>query len=114
VRTSLRLTGLRQQYASIYNGYNYAATGAALEARQGITDRFTAAVSAGYSSLDFTPVSRGLVGYSGDYYTARISLEAKIVRHLNAQIFYQFLSSRSQVSAGVNDDQTGVQLTLSF
>jgi hypothetical protein len=114
VRTSLRLTGLRQQYASIYNGYNYAATGAALEARQGITDRFTAAVSAGYYGLDFTPTHSGLIQYSGDYYIARFSLEAKIVRHLNARVFYQFLSSHTQVSAAINDDQTGVQLTLSF
>ena len=96
---TLRLTGSRQQYASIYNGYNYASTGAALEVRQGITDRFTASLSAGYYSLDFTPVSSGLTKYTGDYYTARISLEAKIVRHLTGQIFYQLLSSHSQTSA---------------
>jgi hypothetical protein len=113
-RTSFRLTGSRQQYASIYNGYNYASTGAILELRQGVTDRFTAALTTGYYGLDFTPVSKGLINYTADYYIARISLEAKIVRHLNGQIFYQFLTSRPQVSAGVNDDQTGVQLTLSF
>ncbi len=114
VRTTLRLTGARQQYASIFNGYNYASTGAALEVRQGITDRFTAAVSAGYYSIDYTGISKGLMNYTGDYYIARISLEAKIVRHLTGQIYYQLLSSRSQASAAVNDDRTGVQLTLSY
>ena len=114
VRTTLRLTGSRQQYASIYNGYNYASTGAALEVRQGITDRFAAALSAGYYSIDYTGVSKGLANYAGDYYTARLGLDAIIVRHLTGQVFYQFLSSRSQAGAAVNDDQTGVQLTLSF
>jgi hypothetical protein len=114
VRTTLRLTGSRQQYASIINDYNYASTGAALEIRQGITDRFTAAISAGYYSLDYLPIGKGVASYTGDYYTARMSLDAKIVRHLTAQIFCQLLSNRSQASAAVNDDQTGVQLTLSF
>jgi hypothetical protein len=113
-RTWLRLTGSRQQSASIINGYNYASTGAAWEVRQGITDRFTAAVSAGYYSLDFTPIRSASAQYTQSYYTARISLEAKMVRHLTGQIFYQLISSHYQASAGINDDQTGVQLTLSF
>ena len=113
-RTTLRLTASRQQYASINNGYNYAATGAGLEVRQGITDRFIAALSSGYYSEDFTGLSRGTISYTGDYYIARISLEAKIVRHLKGQIFYQLISSRAQTSSVVNDNQTGVQLTLSY
>jgi hypothetical protein len=113
-RTSLRLTGSEQQYAAIYNGYNYASTGAALEIRQGMTDRFTAGLSAGYYSLDFTPARSALKEYAEDYYIVRISLEAKIVRHLNGQVFYQFLNSHTQTSHLLNDDQAGVQLTLSF
>jgi len=113
-RTTLRLSGARQQYASINNGYNYTSTGAALELRQGITDRFTAALSTGYYSDDYTPVSSALTKYTGDYYLARISLDAKIIRHLKGQLYYQFLSSSSQNSAAVSDNQTGVQLTLSF
>jgi hypothetical protein len=113
-RTTLRLTGSRQQNASIINGYNYASTGAALELRQGITDRFTAEASAGYYSLDFTPIRSASAQYTQDYYIARISLDAKIVRHLTGQIFYQLVSSRAQASAAINDNQTGVQLTLSF
>ena len=113
-RTSLRLTGSRQQYASIYNGYNYTSTGARLELRQGITDRFTAALSAGYYSLDFTPITSALTEYTGDYYTARISLDAKIARHLTGQIFYQFVSSQSQVNGNFNDNQAGIRLNMSF
>ena len=74
VRTTLSLTGSRQQYASILNNYNYASTGATLGVQQGITDRFTAALSAGYYSIDYLPISKGLASYTGDYYIARISL----------------------------------------
>ena len=101
----------------ICNGYNYTSTGATLEVWQGITDRFAAILSVGYYALDYAPVSGalGLVKYSGDYYVARIGLDAKIVRHLTGQVFYQLQSSRSKVSGDIgNDNQTGVQLTLSF
>jgi hypothetical protein len=113
-RTSLRLSGSRQVYAAIFSGYNYSITGAALEVRQGITDRFTATLSAGYYSIDYTPITRALTEYTGDYYIARISLEAKLLRHLTGQIFYQLISSHSQISAGIDDNQAGVQLTESF
>jgi hypothetical protein len=55
-----------------------------------------------------------LTEYTGDYYIARISLEAKLLRHLTGQIFYQLISSHSQISAGIDDNQAGVQLTESF
>jgi hypothetical protein len=113
-RTSLRLTGYRQQYASILNNYYYTSTGATLGVRQGITDRFTANLSVGYYTLDYTPSSGVLVKYTDDYYTARISLEAKIIRHLNGQIFYQLISRQSQAGGDINDHQAGVQLTLSY
>ena len=114
-RTSLRLGGLRQQYASIFNGYNYSTTGATLELRQEITDRYTASVTGGYYSLDFTAANSGVMPYTGDYYLARMSFDAKIVRHLDCQIFYQYLSSKSQINSGsVSDDQTGIQLNLTY
>jgi hypothetical protein len=113
-RTSLRLTGYRQQYASILNNYYYTSTGATLGLQQGITDRFTANLSVGYYTLDYTPSSGVLVKYTDDYYTARIGLEAKIIRHLTGQIFYQLISRQSQVSGDINENQAGVQLTLSY
>jgi hypothetical protein len=113
-RTSLRLTGYRQQYASILNNYYYTSTGATLGVRQGITDRFTANLSVGYYTLDYTPSSGVLVKYTDDYYTARVSLEAKIIRHLNGQIFYQLISRQSPAAGNINDHQAGVQLTLSY
>ncbi len=114
VRTTLRLGGFRQLYASIFNGYNYTATGASLELRQGITERFTASVSGGYFDLDFTPISTGVASYTGEYHFGRASLDAKIVRHLTGQIFYQYLASQTQGTGHVTDNQTGVQLTLSY
>jgi hypothetical protein len=114
VRTTLRLTGFRQQYASIFNGYNYISTGASVDLRQGITERFTADFSVGYYDLDYLPTIRGPTQYTGDYYIVRGSLEAKIVRHLTGQVFFQYLYSESQINSSVNDNQTGVQLTLSY
>jgi hypothetical protein len=118
-RTTLRLTGSRQLSAANFNGYNYDTTGATLEVSQGITDRFTANLSVGYYTVDYTPVTAGLVKYTDDYYTARIGLDAKIVRHLNGQIFYQLISSQtsgsqSSVNGDTKDNQAGVQMTLSF
>jgi hypothetical protein len=113
-RTSLRLNGFRQQFAAIYNGYNYATTGATLEVRQGITDRFTTVLSMGYYSIDYTPILSTLKKYTGNYYVASVSLDAKIVRHLSSQIFYQRVSGQSQINPDVNDDQVGIQLNLSF
>jgi hypothetical protein len=114
LRSTLRLSGFRQQYASIFNNYNYTTTGASLEARQGITDRFTAVLSVGYYSLDFTPVARGVSAYTGDYYIGRIALDAKIVRHLTGELYYQYLNSKSQASSTIGDNQIGLQLVLSY
>jgi hypothetical protein len=113
-RTALRLTGYRQQNASIFNGYNYTSTGATLSLRQGITDRYTADLSVGYYTLDYAPTSGALVKYTDEYYTARIGLEAKIIRHLTGKIFYQLISRLSGVGGGINDNQAGVQLILSY
>ncbi|MGA3179121.1 MAG: hypothetical protein ABSF38_02120 [Verrucomicrobiota bacterium] len=113
-RTLLSLTGYRQQYASIYNGFNYASTGATLGVRQGITDRFSAGVSAGYYDLDFTSVSGPSSTHSDGYYTARMSLDTKIARHLTSQIFYQWTDRQSQYDGDMNENQAGVQLILSY
>jgi hypothetical protein len=112
--TTLRLTGYRQLYASIFNGYNYASTGATLEVRHGFTDRFSAALSAGYYSLEYTRVTGPLITHTDGYYSARISLDAKIIPHLTGQIFCQWLSRQSQFNGSLNDEQAGAQLTLGF
>jgi hypothetical protein len=115
-RTTLNLTGSRQQYASDFNGYNYASTGVTLGVSQGITDRFTASLSLSYYILDYTPVTTGggLVKYTDDYYTARIGFDAKIIRHLTGQIFYQWISEQAETGGNTRDNQAGVQMTLSF
>ncbi len=113
-RTTVSLTGYRQQNASIFNGYNYTVTGAALSLSQGITDRFTAEASVGYSILDYAPITSALANYTDDYISARIGLEAKILRHLNGQIYYNLISIQSPVGGDRNDNQIGVNLTLSY
>ena len=113
-RTTVSLTGYRQQNASIFNGYNYTVTGAALSLSQGITDRFTAEASVGYSIQDFAPITGALANYTDDYITTRLSLEAKILRHLNGQVFYQLLNRQSQVGGNISGNQIGVNLTLSY
>ena len=113
-RTSVSLTGYRQQNASILNGYNYTSTGATLGISQGITDRFTAGVSVGYYVLDYQSVTRALADHSDDYYTARFSLDANILRHLVGQIYYNLASVQSAVGGDRNDNQVGVNLTWSY
>jgi hypothetical protein len=113
-RTSVGLTGYRRQYASIFNGYNYSSTGATLAFEQGITDRWKVSLSVGYYDLGYLPTISGQAALSEDYYTARIGLDAKIIRHMSGQVFYQWLSRRSQQNGILEDDQAGVQVTLSF
>jgi len=112
--TRLLLTGYRQQYAAIFNGYNYAASGASLEVRQGITDRFTVSLSGGYYGLQYSSASVPVITHTDGYSTARLSLQAKIVRHLNGQIFCQWVSRQSQFNGDLSDDQAGVQVSLSY
>ena len=113
-RTTVSLTGYRQQSASILNGYNYDSTGATLSFSQGITDRFTAGVSIGYYTLDYKAVTGAVANYSDDYYTAGFNLQAKIVRHLTGQISYNLTRLQSPVNGSINDNQISVNLTLSY
>jgi hypothetical protein len=113
-RTTLVLTGFRQQYASIINGYTYSSLGATLAVRQGVTDRFTVLLEGGYYDIDYTPITRGVVDFSEDYFTARLGLEAKISHRLQGQVFYQLLNAQSQVRGNLSDTQAGLQVTLNF
>ena len=113
-RTTVSLTGYRQQNASILNGYNYTSTGANLGVSQGITDRFTADVSAGYYILDFQSINNARANYSENYYTAHFGLQAKIVRHLTSQIYYDLTGIQRSVGGDINDNKIGVNVTLSY
>jgi hypothetical protein len=115
-RTTLNLTGSRQQYASIYSGYYYTSTGAKLGISQGITDRFMAAFNVGYYNLDYTPATpaTGLAKYTDDYWNARLGFQAKLGKYLVGQIFYQWFYDQRPTGGNVTDNQAGVQLTLGF
>ena len=113
-RTTVSLTGYRQPSAAIYNGYNYISTGATLGVSQGITDRFTAMASVGYYTLDYESVTRTVANYTDDYYTARISLDAKILRHLVGQVYYALVNVQSATGGDRDDNQIGVNFTLAY
>jgi len=113
-RTSLRLAGYRQLYAAVFDGYNYTMTGVTLDVQQGITDRFTADLGLGYNSVSFVAVNNPSTTHPEGYYSARITLNAKIVSHLKGQVFYQMLNRQSQVDGSLNDNQAGVQFAWSF
>lgn len=114
-RTSLNLTGYRQNNSSIFNGYNYSSTGVTLGVSQGITDRFTASLSVSYYILDYSPTAAALTKYSTDYYTGRVGLEAKIIKHLNGSVYYQILNEQTSAGTGsIRDNQVGVQFTLRY
>jgi hypothetical protein len=113
-RTTVSLTGYEQQNASIFNGYNYTSTGANLGVSQGITDRFSADVSVGYYVIDYKAITSARANYSDDYYTAHFGLQAKIVRHLTGQVYYNLTSLQSSGSGDRNDNKIGVNVTLSY
>lgn len=114
VRTTLSVTGSRQQYASILNGYYYSSTGINLNLRQDITDRFTAEAHVGYVFSDNTSINNGVASYTENYYTAGLGLEAKIIRHLTGKISYQWQNRQSQNNGDANENQISAQLTLSY
>jgi hypothetical protein len=113
-RTTVRLTGYRQQYSAIFNGDYYISTGATMDLRQGVTERFTVDVSIGFFAQDNTPITIVSPSYTDDYYSARIGLEAKIIWHLNGDIYYQRVSRLSQTGGDINDNQAGLQFNLSY
>ncbi len=113
-RTTISLTGYEQQNAQVFNGYNYASTGVNLDVSQGITDRFTADVSVGYYILDFQSTTPALANYSENYYTAHVGLQAKIIRHLTGQVYYNLTTIQPPGSGDINDNQIGVNVTLSY
>jgi hypothetical protein len=114
VRTTLGLTGYRHQIASIYNGYYYTSTGALLTLRQEITDYCTINLSAGYYSLDYTPINAVGADHTDDFYTARIDVDFKIASHLFGEVFYQVLSRSSGFDGNIADNQVGARLTCKF
>ncbi len=113
-RTTISLSGYGQQNAQIFNGYNYTSTGINLGVSQGITDRFTANVSVGYFVIDYKAITSARANYSDDYYTAHVGLQAKIVRHLTGQVYYDLISIQRSASGDINDNKIGVNLTLSY
>jgi hypothetical protein len=113
-RAWLRIGGFRQQYAAIFNGYNYATTAATIEFRQGITDRLTAELSLGFYSIDYAAILAPSESHTDGDYLARISVDARLAHFLNARVYYQFLNRQSGFNGDLADNQAGLQLALSF
>lgn len=113
-RTTVRLTGYRQQFSSIFNGYYYINTGATLDLRQGITERFVVDASVGFFAQDNIPITIASPSHTDDYYIARIGLEAKIIWHLAGNVYYQRVSRLSQTDGNINDNQVGLQVSVSY
>jgi hypothetical protein len=114
-RTTLAVVASRQQIASIYNGYYYADTGAAISLRQEIVRYCAVNLSTGYHDLNYTPTDNH-VGpqYSDSYYDARISVEFNIATHFSGQIYYRVLNLASELYGNVDDQQVGARLTYRF
>jgi hypothetical protein len=113
-RTTVSLTGSRQQSASILNGSYSSTTGVFLGLQQGITDRFTVDANVGYYFSYYTPIDSIQSTYTENFYAAGLGLEAKIIRHLTSKISYQWQNRESEHAGNVNDNQINAQLTLSY
>ena len=81
--------------------------------RLALNDRVNTTLSLGYYILDYAPAARGglLTARSDDYVSVRASVDVKITRHLDGQVFYQFRSRLSKTSGDILNSQTGVQLS---
>jgi hypothetical protein len=113
-RTWLRVSGMRQPSAAIFDGYNFVNTGATFEFRQGITDRFTIALSLGYDDVSYTGVAAPSSTHNDSFVIPRIEADAKIYRHVTGLVFYQLISRGSQYLGNLTDDTAGVQVNLAF
>ena len=70
--------------------------------------------SVGYYTLDYESVTRTVANYTDDYYTGRISLDARILRHLVGQVYYAVTHIQSAIGSDRDDNQIGVNLTLAY
>jgi hypothetical protein len=114
--TDIRLGAGRNQYASLNRGYYYTSTGAYLNVRRGITGRFAIQGNLAYFHNENEPSTQAsLNSFTSDYYSAQISADVNLVRHLNAEIYYLFRGGGLFVNYNtLQDNQCGLQIKWTF
>ncbi len=113
--TTLSLTGYRQDYASVYSGYDYLLTGVSAGISRRFWDRYFASLGLSYNNYAYQANATTLsAGLSDNYFSVNAGLEMKVTKHLQARLFYQFRTWESNQSAGWSDNQVGTQITLSY
>ena len=114
-RTSFRLGVFRQQYPSLQSGQGYTETGGNFSLRRDFTDRFGILGVVSYYWSDFNSTSSGgKVSPSSDYYSLRLAGDLHLLKHLDAEAFYQFRGSGLAQGRRVQDNQCGLQFALHY
>jgi len=116
-RTSFTLKFGRQQFPSLYNGYYYTSTGGELIFRKYFTDRFSLQSDLAYYESEYSPTSKGTVNNrnSSDYYAVKIAGKVRLLKYLEAELFYLFRGSGiSQNYDSLQENQVGLQLEARY
>lgn len=98
VATTFTLEGYRQETPAFSGDYNYVALGFTLSARQQLLGRMSAALAAGYESVDYVRLTSGISNdRADDYYLIRASLQYDFNRHLSSTLFWIYRQDASNI-----------------
>lgn len=114
-RTALSLSGYGREYATIVNGTYTTSTGVSLGVSQGVSERLTINFTGSYFLLDYTPFQNTSAAITDGYYEVRTGVQAKLVRHLTGELFYQWLNQQPEhAGGGFTENQVGVRLAWAW
>jgi len=115
-RLYLRMGVARRQVGSFGQGSAYTCTGGYLILHKDITDRFSLISEVDYYQYDYISTTKAAnTSQPSDYYSARLSADYKLWKHVNLQAYYEFRGEGLLENATVlQDNQAGVQAELRF
>lgn len=113
--TVISLMASRQEYASVFSGYNYLSTSIGADIYQQIGRRYTATVYGGISRYDYLATFAGTsLDHSNDYYYTGLSFKARIAKHLEGTFFYTYRQENYYNGQTFSNNQVGMQFMLSY
>ncbi|HON06937.1 MAG TPA: hypothetical protein PLW02_02430 [Verrucomicrobiota bacterium] len=114
-RTVISLSASRQEYASVYSGYNYLSTSIGANVYQQIGKRYTAIIGGGFSRYDYIATFTGKsLDRSDDYFYTGLSFKARITKHLDGSFFYTYRQENYYNGATYANNQVGIQFMFNY
>jgi len=114
--TTLSLDTYRRNQNSVsLANQNYNTTGVSAGVRHQFQEKYTAHLTAGYENADYIGTVGNAAARNDDYYFVRSGLDAKLIDHLTAGIFYQYRKNSSSLAGfGFYNHQVGVNVAFSY